>query len=95
MKKWLGLIAIVFVLPISASAQNTITIEQEKIKGELDLPQLTVVGKRQTPEFPASTIDLKPKELLARIPRQLLKHEPIERLPVKNIDIDLRKKVAK
>ena len=95
MKKWIGLSIVLLALPFSANAQQTITIEQEKIKGELDFPQLTVVGKRQTPQFPASTIDLKPKELLARVPRKLIAPEPLERVPVNSIDVKLRKSVAK
>ncbi len=98
MKKWIGLLAIAVALPMSAKAQQAapqvITLQQETIKGDVVIPTGRT-KQRQTPQFPVSSIELKPKELLARVPRSLITVEKIERVPVNSLDVNLRKKVAK
>ena len=80
----------------AASSSRTVTLEgTEKIKGELEFPQLEYFGKRQSPNFPTSMLDLKPIEVIARVPKPLIETETIERVPLISVNEKSDFEVAK
>lgn len=89
-------LAVLLALPLLVFAQQTMTLEQERVKGELDFPQLTIVGGRQSAQFPSTALDLKPDEVLSRVPKVMVAPDPIERVQMGGQElVDRSKTVAK
>jgi hypothetical protein len=95
MKKRIGLLIVLFALPFTAMAQQQTMTLQSTIQAQPDLPNLTVMGKRQQAQFPVSTLDLHGKELLTRVPKVLTAPDPVERVPMAKVDVKKVEKVAK
>lgn len=72
-------------------AQQTMTFE-ERIRAEVEFPKQMVFGGRQSPEFPKATLDLKPGDILARVPPVLYQPDPVERKPLLNFQVNERDK---
>ena len=96
MKKRYGILVVLLALPFTAmgQAQQTMNL-QGTIQAQPDLPNLTVMGKRQQAQFPVSMLDLHGKELLSRVPKVFTAPDPAERVPMTAIDIKKPEKVAK
>ena len=95
MKKRIALLAILLGVPFAVMAQQQTMTLQGTIQAQPDLPNLTVMGKRQQAQFPVSTLDLHGKELFTRVPKVLTAPDPVERVPLTNVDVKKREKVAK
>ena len=83
-----------FPLIALGQQQQTMTL-QSTIQAQPDLPNLTVMGKRQQAQFPVSMLDLHGKELLTRVPKVLTAPDPVERVPLTTVDVKKQEKVAK
>ncbi|MDK9698729.1 MAG: hypothetical protein OEM52_01075 [bacterium] len=89
-------LAILLALPLLVFAQQTMTLEQERVKGELDFPNLTIYGGKQSAQFPSTALDLKPDEVLSRVPKVMVTPDPIERVQMGGQEVvDRSKTVAK
>ena len=88
------ILAILLAVPLFAFAQQTLTLEQERVKGELDFPQLTIIGGRQSAQFPSTALDLKADEVLSRVPKVMIAPDPIERIPLNGKQVEDRAKTV-
>lgn len=78
-----------FGFALVVNAQQTMTFE-ERIRAEVEFPKLTVFGGRVSPDFPISSLDLKPGDVLSKVPHILYSPDPVERKPLLNFQVNER-----